>query len=306
LHVQDTGALYPVLELLTNVELLSLCVLEAAIKREGAGWDRVAGALGDVEALTALAVDADERVPNAAAEWVAGPPRVEIEAGVHPLLDPGRAVANDIVLGRDARLVLVTGSNMAGKSTFLRMVAANVVLAQAGARVRARVLRLTPLRVHAHIHVRDSLADGKSTFLVEVERVREVLAAADREPGVLGILDELFRGTNTVERIAAGRAIATHLAATGALFLVATHDPELAHLASEGVPGVRAVHFGDAIVGGRMEFPYRLETGLARTRNALRLLEIAGYPQAVVAAARREAGQRGLDTTDAAGDEPDV
>jgi DNA mismatch repair ATPase MutS len=301
LRLQDTGALYPVLEVLTSVELVSLCALEALVKRPGAGWERVAGALGDVEALVALAIDADERAPLAVPAIDAGPPHVEIEAGTHPLLDARRAVANDVALGGDVRLALVTGSNMAGKSTFLRMVAANVVLAQAGARVRARALRVTPLRVHAHIHVRDSLADGKSTFLVEVERVREVLDAAAASPDVLGILDELFRGTNSIERIAAGRAIAMHLAATGALFLVATHDPELAHLAAERVPGTAALHFGDAIEAGRMVFPYRVAPGLARTRNALRLLEIAGYPPAVVAAARQEAGGRGLDDIAAGG-----
>ena len=301
LHIQDTGALYPILELVTSVELLSLCVLEAVVKRRGGGWERVAGALGDVEALAALAVDADERVPNAVADIVGGEPQIELVAGQHPLLDADKAVANDIHLGGDVRLALVTGSNMAGKSTFLRTVAANVILAQAGARVRARALRVTPLRVHAHIHVRDSLADGKSTFLVEVERVRAVLEAADRDRFVLGILDELFRGTNSIERIAAGRAIATHLAATGALFLVATHDPELAQLAVEGTVGTTAVHFGDEIVEGRMHFPYRLQPGQARTRNALRLLDIAGYPPALVRAARHDAATRGLDAPDETG-----
>jgi len=297
LHLHETGAMYPVLEMVTSWELNALFILEAGIKHHGATWERVAGALGELEALCALAVDADERGPGPWPEIVDGPPCLEIDSGVHPLLAARGAVPNDASLGGEARLLLVTGSNMAGKSTFLRMVALHVVLAQLGSPARARRVRLTPVRLRSLIHVRDSLADGKSYFLVEVERVRDLLQLTAREPRVLVVVDELFRGTNSVERVAASRAIARHWAATGALFVLATHDLDLARLADpERVPGTVAWHFPDEIVAGALRFPYRLQPGWSNTHNALRLLELSGYPETIVQAARAEAERRWAET----------
>ncbi len=292
LHVHEFGAAYPVVELCTGSEVQALFALEGSMKPPHANWERVAGALGELEALAALAVDADECGPWPYAEFVDGAPELEIEAGAHPLLDALHVVPNDCRLAGATRLALVTGSNMAGKSTFLRMVALNVVLAQAGGVVRAQRVRLTPLRLRALIHVRDSLADGKSYFKVEVERVREVIETVGREAHVLAVFDELFRGTNSIERIAAGRAIARHLAASGGLFLLATHDHELARLAEQAADGVVAWHFGDEVVDGALHFSYALEPGVSRAHNAIRLLEEAGYPTAIVTEARAEAAQR--------------
>ena len=130
-------------------------------------------------------------------------------------------------------------------------------------------------------------------FKVEVERVREVIEVVGRQPQVLAVFDELFRGTNSIERIAAGRAIARHLAASGGLFLLATHDHELARLAEEdAADGVVAWHFGDDVVDGTLHFSYALQPGVSRAHNAIRLLEEAGYPSAIVSRARAEAGQR--------------
>jgi DNA mismatch repair ATPase MutS len=293
LHLHETGALYPVLEMATSWELNALFVLEAGIKHDGATWERVAGALGDLEALCALAVDADERAPGPWPEILSGPPALEIEQGVHPLLQGRGAVPNDARLGGATRLALVTGSNMAGKSTFLRMTALQVVLAQLGSPVRARSMRLSPLRLRSLIHVRDSLADGKSYFLVEVERVLELIRLTGQEAHVFVVVDELFRGTNSVERVAASRAIARHWAASRALFLLATHDLDLARLADpQDVPGTTAWHFPDEIQDGALRFPYRLQPGWSNTHNALRLLELAGYPPAIVQEARGEAAER--------------
>jgi hypothetical protein len=290
LHVHETGLLYAVLQFVTLWDLQWLLMLEAsqAVRHH---MERLVGAMGDLEAYAALAVYAAEqpglRYPDIVAESA---PRLEMEAGEHPLLPHGRAVPNDLVLGGDVRLVLVTGSNMAGKSTFLRTVALATVMAQIGAPVRAARLRLTPLQLHANINVRDSLADGKSYFLVEVERVQRILEAAAGDRGVLALFDELFRGTNSTERLAASREIARHLAASGGLFLLATHDQELTRLVTEeGVPGVTALHFRDEIVDGRMVFTYRAHAGVARTHNALRLLELSGYPADLVQRARRYA-----------------
>jgi DNA mismatch repair ATPase MutS len=291
LHLQELGFLYGVLQLVTLWDLHWLLALEEEVKRDPRRFARLAGALADLEAHVALATYAAEQAGTCWPDILAEPsPRLEIESGEHPLLAFGTAVPNDVRLADETRVAIVTGSNMSGKSTFLRMVALNVVLAQIGVPVRARGMRLVPLTLHAHIHVRDSLADGKSTFLVEVERVHEILAAAQSSARMLGILDELFRGTNSRERLAASREIARHLAASGGLFLIATHDQELARLAVEdGVSGLFAVHFRDTIVDGRMVFPYTVEPGIASSTNAIRMLEIAGYPPELVRRARAAA-----------------
>jgi hypothetical protein len=291
LHLHEIGFPWAIVQLLTLWDLHWLLALESEVKREAGRYERLVGALADLEAHVALGIFADEAPGTTMPEILdAGPPHIEIVGGEHPLIEFGRSVPNDVRLGGEGRLAIVTGSNMAGKSTFLRMVALDVGLAQLGAPVRARGMRLVPVALHANINVRDSLADGKSYFLVEVERVQGILTAAAASPSVLGIFDELFRGTNSRERLAASREIARHLAASGGLFLLATHDQEMAALANEAaVPGIFAVHFRDEITDGRMVFPYRLEPGVATTHNAIRLLEISGYPREIVERARQAA-----------------
>jgi hypothetical protein len=292
LHLHETGFFYGLVQFVTLWDLHWLLALETAVKGTPERWERLAGALADLEAHTALAVFAAEQPAVVFPQILdSEPPGLVLEAGEHPLLDVARSVPNDLRLGGEARLAIVTGSNMAGKSTFLRMVALNVHLAQMGLPVRARAMHLTPLALHANINVRDSLADGKSYFFVEVERVRDILAAAAGDPvPVLGVFDELFRGTNSRERLAASREIARTLAASGDLFLLATHDQELARLVTdEAVPGIFLLHFRDEIDAGAMVFPYRVRPGVASTHNALRLLEIAGYPAELVERARQHA-----------------
>jgi len=291
LHMHEIGVLYLPIEILTLWDVNVLLALESSFAGSRRNLARLAGALGDLEALVAQATFAAERPGLTYAAVASSPaPHLEIVAGEHPLLPHDRAVPNDVHLGGETRLVFVTGSNMAGKSTFLRMAMLNVVLAQIGCPVRAARMLWTPVALHALVNVRDALADGKSYFFVEVERVLEVLQAASRTPLVFTVFDELFRGTNSPERLAAGREIARTLASSGGLFLLATHDQELARLAVEpGVECIGVVHFGDAIEAGNMVFPYRGVPGLARGRNALRLLELAGYPPDLVARARAHA-----------------
>ena len=286
LHLRGIGFLYGIIELLTSWELHWLLALEAAWRRDGGALERIVGTASDLEALVALAVYRAEQRGLCVAEIVDAPqPVFEIEGGVHPLL--ADAVPNDLQLGGVARVAVITGSNMAGKSTYLRMVALNTVLAQIGAPVRATRLRCTPLRLVANINVHDSLADGKSYFLVEVERVQNILALAERSTHVLGIFDELFRGTNSSERLAASLEVARWLAARGGLFLLATHEQELARLA--GSDGIVALHFGDEIRDDALVFPYRVREGVSTSHNALRWLERCGYPRELVEGAKQRA-----------------
>ena len=293
LHLRGMGFLYGVIELLTSWELHWLLALEARWRREPRALERIVEAYCDLEAILALAVFQAEHPEWCIPEIVAAPqPRLEIEAGAHPLL--AQAVANDLRLGGERRVAVVTGSNMAGKSTYLRMAALHCVAAQIGAPVRASSMRLTPLRLVANINVHDSLVDGKSYFLVEVERVQRILALAARETHVLGLFDELFRGTNSTERLAASLEVTRWLAACGGLFILATHEQEVAGLAGAAdAPGIVALHFGEEIDGDQLVFPYRVQEGLATAHNALRWLERCGYPRELVARARARASGAG-------------
>lgn len=288
LHLHETGLLYGIVQFLTSWDLHWLLALESALERDRGRLEKLVAALADLEAHVAIATWAAEQPSVVFPQVRSGEAAdLEIRHGEHPLLRRDRVVANDVVLGGPHRLLLVGGSNMAGKSTFLRMAALNTVLAQIGAPVRAASMSLVPLRLHANINVRDSLGDGKSYFLVEVERVREVLVAASGDRKVFGVFDELFRGTNSTERLAASREIARTLAAAGGIYLLATHDQDLMRLVSqERVDGIDALHFRDDIEDGRMVFPYRAHAGVSRAHNALRLLELCGYPEDLVRRAR--------------------
>jgi DNA mismatch repair ATPase MutS len=198
----------------------------------------------------------------------------------HPLLEPGECVRNDVEVGPPDTFLLVTGSNMSGKSTLLRAIGANVVLAGAGGPVCAVSLELPRVRLHTCMTVTDSLEDGVSRFMAELLRVRSIVRAA-REPSVpaLYLLDELLQGTNTAERRVAAQAILRHLLDAGAIGALTTHDLTL-HEAPDLAPRARAWHFRESVEQGdggtRLHFDYLLRSGLATTRNALKLLEAVG------------------------------
>jgi DNA mismatch repair ATPase MutS len=197
-------------------------------------------------------------------------------------------VANDLTIGPPGTFVLVTGSNMSGKSTLLRAIGVNAVLAQAGAPCCARRLRLTPLAVRTSIHVQDSLARGVSHFMAELERLKQVVDAADAARGgpvtVLYLLDEILHGTNTAERRIAARRVIRHLLAVGAIGGVTTHDLELVDDAALHAHA-RLVHFqetfrDDGAADRRLRFDYLLRPGLATSTNALELMRYVGLPDA--------------------------
>jgi DNA mismatch repair ATPase MutS len=213
-------------------------------------------------------------------------PRIEACQLGHPLLPDSARVANDVTLGPPGTFLLVTGSNMSGKSTLLRAVGVNVVLAQAGGPVAAESLRLPPVLLATSILVEDSLADGVSFFMAELLRIRQVVDLADRAKGegrvLLYLLDEILRGTNTRERQIAVRRVVTHLLAAGALGAVSTHDLELAEI-PDLAAAVRPVHFRESFEPGAegqgrpvMTFDYQLRPGVATTANALKLLDLVG------------------------------
>ncbi len=278
------------LQLLLLWDFHTLDLLERWQRRFGCEARRWLGALGDFEALAALAALAHDN-PSWAFPTVAAAPAGELLAASaltarglgHPLLADAVRVGNDVTVGPAGSFLLVTGSNMSGKSTLLRALGTNVVLAQAGAPVAAAALDLPPLDLATSVLVEDSLADGVSFFMAELLSVREVVRAADRAARggrtLLYLLDEILRGTNSAERQVAVRRVLQHLLAAGALGAVSTHDLELAAI-PELAAACRTAHFRESFVdtaaGPRMTFDYRLRPGVATTANALKLLALVG------------------------------
>ena len=192
-------------------------------------------AWAEFETLNALASYAYEHPEDAWPELLpAGAPVIEGQEVGHPLLEG--SVRNDVALGRDKRFYLISGSNMAGKSTLLRSIGINAVLAYAGAPVRARAMRLTPMRLGAALALTDSLAEGKSKFKAEVERLARIVALSKEAP-VLFLVDEIFSGTNSHDRRAAAGAVLGALLRNGAAGALSTHDLALTDLATEATGG---------------------------------------------------------------------
>jgi hypothetical protein len=244
-------------------------------KKRGRALSRWLEALGELEAVCALATHAHENPEAVFAEVVGQGPCFEAEGLGHPLLPRDRCVRNDVSLGGDVRLLVVSGSNMSGKSTFLRAVGINTALALAGAPVRATRLRLSPLLPGATLRVQDSLQAGRSRFYAEALRVRQLLDLAAGPVPLLFLLDELFQGTNSQDRRVGAEAVLRRLLDRGAVGLVTTHDLALTALVDR-LPRSANVHFEDRFTDGTLSFDYRLRPGVVPTSNGLALLRAVG------------------------------
>jgi hypothetical protein len=248
------------------------------------GWRAASGAsigrwlaiLGQFEALSALAGYAYENPDDPFPEIVDAGPCYQGEGLAHPLLPHGKCVPNDLSLGGELRVLIVSGSNMSGKSTFLRTVGINAVLALAGAPVRARRLRLSPLSVGATLRIQDSLQAGHSRFYAEVLRVRQVVDLSRGPVPLLFLLDEIFAGTNSHDRRLGAEAVVMGLVAAGAVGLVTTHDLTLTRIADEVSGRGTNVHFADTFENEVMTFDYRLRSGVVQNSNALALMRAVG------------------------------
>jgi DNA mismatch repair ATPase MutS len=248
-------------------------------------WRAVAGpaigrwlaVVGQFEALCALAAYGYENPDDPFPEIVTdGAPCCDGEQLGHPLLPASRCVRNDLHLSGGLRLLIVSGSNMSGKSTYLRTVGINVVLALAGAPVRARRLRLSPLAVGATLRIQDSLQEGRSRFYAEILRVRQIVDLTRGPLPLLFLLDEIFAGTNSHDRRLGAEAVVSGLVEAGALGLVTTHDLSLTHIAEQLGSRAANVHFADHFEDGVMTFDYRLQPGVVRNSNALALMRAVG------------------------------
>ncbi len=273
-------------------------------------WLRI---VGEFEAFASVAAYAYEHPDDPFADIDPigddGIPQYDAVQLAHPLIPRARAVANDVHFGgphatSDAsaastapnaqtapsaqtastvsvapiapQALIVSGSNMSGKSTLLRSVGINAVLALAGAPVRARRLRLTPLVIGATLRVQDSLQAGRSRFYAEITRVRQLVDLARESHALLFLLDELFHGTNSHDRVAGAQCVLHSLLDLHAIGLITTHDLALAAIADDLAPRVLNVHFDDALVAGEIQFDYRLKAGPVTRSNALALMKAVG------------------------------
>ena len=248
------------------------------------GWRRNHGAkvrawldtVAEFEALSSLSA---YRYEHPADVW---PEIVDEGAGFdgtgigHPLIPAVSAVRNDVRLWGDTRMLLVSGSNMSGKSTLLRTVGINTVLALAGAPVRAAALRITPLAIGATLRIQDSLQEGRSRFYAEITRIRALADTALGPLPLLFLLDELFHGTNSHDRLSGASGVLRSLIDRGAIGLITTHDLALTAVAEALAPRAVNVHFEDRFEGGEIHFDYRLKPGPVTRSNAIALMRAVG------------------------------
>ncbi len=252
------------------------CAIERWRGASGPAVRRWVAAIGEMEALSSLAGYHYEHPDDVFADVSPGPPSFDGEQLGHPLLPDESTVRNDVRLTGELRMLVVSGSNMSGKSTLLRTVGVNAVLAQAGAPVRATRLRLSPLQIGASIRTQDSLQSGVSRFYAEITRLGQIMERAREAPPVFFLIDELLHGTNSHDRRIGAEAIVRGLIERGAIGLVTTHDLALAHVAEAlGARGAN-VHFQDSLEDGRMRFDYRMRPGVVEKSNAIALMRSVG------------------------------
>jgi hypothetical protein len=242
-------------------------------------------AWGEFEALNSLAGYAYENPEHVFPQLAEGEACFQAHELGHPLLPRASCVANDVELSKGSSFYVVSGSNMSGKSTLLRAIGLNAVLAFAGAPVRARTLRLSELSVFASLSIVDSLLNGKSKFLAEVDRLRQAIESALRNNPVLFLVDEIFGGTNSRDRRIAAEAVVRVLVNRGAIGALSTHDLALTEIATAaGMNGLN-VHMGSRAKGDPtkaegdpLDFDYRLKPGVTTETNALAIARMAGVP----------------------------
>jgi hypothetical protein len=269
--------------LFAPLALLTLWPLQFAIAIER--WRQASGpavalwlaAVGEFEALGSLASYAYEHPQDPFPELVEEGVCFEGEGLGHPLIPEAANVRTDLSLSNERnRVLIVSGSNMSGKSTLLRTVGTNTVMALAGAPVRAGGLRLSPLQVGASIRIQDSLQAGASRFYAEITRLRQIVELTESALPVLFLLDEILHGTNSHDRRIGAEGVVRGLLRRGAMGLVTTHDLALARIAEELAPHAANVHFEDHLEDGKMTFDYRLRPGVVQRSNALELMRSVG------------------------------
>lgn len=250
--------------------------IESWRQSSGPAIARWLAAVGELEALSSFARYSFERPNDPFPELVEDEVVFDGKQLGHALLPESQNVRTDLHLSDRSSVLIVSGSNMSGKSTLLRTLGTNAVLALAGAPVRARSLRLSPVQVGASIRIQDSLQAGASRFYAEITRLRQIVELCNGPLAVLFLFDEILHGTNSHDRKIGAEGLVRGLIERGAIGLVTTHDLALTQIAEELAPRVANVHFEDHLEDGKMTFDYLLRPGILKKSNALELMRSIG------------------------------
>jgi hypothetical protein len=260
--------------------LLLMYPLQTALAAER--WRSIHGAvihswlevLGEFEALLSLAQYSYEQSADPFPEFLDGAPAFAATGLGHPLIPAAVRVCNDVAIEGRTRVLLVSGSNMSGKSTLLRTIGINTVLAMAGAPVRATSLQLTPLQIGASIRINDSLHEGSSRFYAEITRLRRLFEP--RPVPLLFLLDELLQGTNSADRRVGAQGLIRALIHQGSIGLISTHDLALTEIDGLEPGAIENVHFQDELEDGKLKFDFKLRPGIVTKSNGIELMRSIG------------------------------
>jgi hypothetical protein len=232
--------------------------------------------IGEAEALLSLSAYSYEHPADPFPEFVEGQPCFNATELGHPLIPAAKCIRNNISVCGETKVLLISGSNMSGKSTLMRSVGINTVLAMAGAPVRAQRLQLTPLQIGASILINDSLQEGSSRFYAEITRLRHICDLAEQHPPVLFLLDELLQGTNSKDRLIGAEGVVHALLDSGAIGLISTHDLALTNIGEQRDSRLHNVHLQDEIEDGKMKFDFKLQDGVVTKSNGIELMRLIG------------------------------
>jgi hypothetical protein len=287
-ELRHNGMLYPFINVLLLWDVQSVLALEKWQRESGralAPWLR---ALGEWEALSSLAGVAHDNPEFTFPDLSEERSVFEAAALGHPLIPVRQRVGNDVMLAGPGSALLVTGSNMSGKSTLLRAMGLAAVMGLAGTAVCSERMRLSAMRVHTSMRISDSLSAGVSHFYAELKKLRTALGAAKGDLPVFFLLDEILHGTNSEERQVGARWVLGQLIEAGATGAVSTHDMALCALPPTLMHKVRTVHLRESVDGERMTFDYKLRPGPVSGGNALLLMRSLGLDVPLIRAAKGE------------------
>ncbi len=274
--VRHNGIVHFIADLFLMWDVWSAWLIDRWRARVGARVPAWLDALSELEALSALATFASEHPDYAWPRIDEAEPHFEATELGHPLIAAGKRVVNDVAFTRQAGVLMITGSNMSGKSTMLRSIGIAAVLAHAGGPVCAHSLSMSSLQVHSSLRISDALDRGASRFYMEVRKLKDIVDRVNAGESVLFLLDEVLHGTNSRERNIGAKAVVQHLLDKGAIGAVSSHDLGLVELEQLTEGRVRNTHFEDHIEDGKMCFDYRMKPGAVSTSNALRLMRMVG------------------------------
>ncbi len=266
---------YTIVNIVILWDYQCLIALEQWKKKSGTFLKDWLETIAEFEALASLAIIRYDHPRWVMPDFVDGTPFITADNIGHPLLPETERVTNPLQIGKQTKVLLVTGSNMSGKSTYLRTAGINLVLAFCGAPVCARSFCCSPLNIRTCMRISDNLEKNISTFYAEILRIKSIVEATAGSGNVFFLLDEIFKGTNSRDRHTGAKILIKRLIQNGAIGMVSTHDLELGELPQEQ-PAVKNYHFQEQFVNNQLNFDYRLRPGISTTRNAMYLMKAAG------------------------------